>query len=427
MARFYAAEADGAPRAALFATLYRTFAVMALALPVFAGLILAVLPAPLTLKCAMAAGLSAILSRGVLKLAQERRRAAGDVSGYAWLDMAQTGGGFLLGVGFVAIGWGGAGPLAGMGVAAALLLAVALPAEFKIARGGRFDRKRLTRAIGYGVPLSLSLVMSLALATTDRFVLAAYLNEAAVGAYHAGYSLSSRTQDVMFIWLGMAGGPAAVTALERGGEAALQRTALDQARLMALLTIPAAAGLALVARPLAQVMVGPGLQAEAALVTPWIALGALCSGITTYYLHTAFTLGRRTHLLLIAMAIPALANLVLVLALVPRFGLQGAMWATAASYALGMVASWALGRQALRLPIPWAALGKITIATAVMALAVQAVPTWCGLPELLGKAGVGVAVYGAAVLALDAAGARARAAELLNMIRRRTIDLERLA
>ena len=38
------------------------------------------------------------------------------------------------------------------------------------------------------------------------------------------------------LWLGMAGGPAAVAALERGGLAALKRTALDQSRLMALPT-----------------------------------------------------------------------------------------------------------------------------------------------------------------------------------------------
>ena len=62
-------------------------------------------------------------------------------------------------------------------------------------------------------------MMGLALATTDRFVLGASLNPAAVGAYHAGYSLSNRTLDVLFAWLGMAGGPAAVAALERGGPA----------------------------------------------------------------------------------------------------------------------------------------------------------------------------------------------------------------
>ena len=290
-----------------------------------------------------------------------------------------------------------------------------------MARRGRFERPRLTAYLAYGLPLSLSLVMSLALATTDRFVLAGYLNEAAVGAYHAGYSLSNRTLDVVFIWLGMAGGPAAVAALERGGLEALRRTALDQARLMALIAIPAAAGLALVAAPLSQVMVGPALQAQAAQVTPWIALGALFAGATTYYFHTAFTLARRTKLLLAAMAIPAGANLVLVLALVPHFGLSGAMWATAASYGLGLIASFALGRRALPLPVPWTTLAQVLAATALMALAVSVIPALGGVVELVAKAAAGGVVYGLAVLAFDAAGARGRVAEVLQMVRSRAL------
>ncbi len=419
MARFYAAETDDKGRADLFATLYRTYAVVAVALPVISGIILFALPVPAALKWAIAAGLGSILARSLLKMAQERRRAAGIVAGYAWLDMGQVGGGFLIGALLAAIGWGGAGPLAGVGIASALLLLAALPPELKIARQGHFQRARLTTYLAYGLPLALSLVMSLILATTDRFVLAAYLNEAAVGAYHAGYSLSNRTLDVMFIWLGMAGGPAAIAALERGGLKALRQSALDQARLMALIAIPAAVGLALVAKPLSELMVGADLQAQAAGVTPWIAFSALFAGATTYYFHTAFTLGRRTRLLLVAMVIPAAANLVLVLALVPRFGLSGAMWATTASYGLGLIASATLGRRAIALPIPWLTLGKVGIAAAAMAFSVMAIPTFGGIVELIFKAGVGGVVYAAAVLALDAGGARGRVGEVLQMVRAR--------
>ncbi len=180
--------------------------------------------------------------------------------------------------------------------------------------------------------MALSLVLALALATTDRFLIASFLGDAAVGVYHAGYSLANRTLDVMFIWLGAAGGPALIVALERGGHDALQKAAREQGALMLALTLPASVGLALVARPLADVMVGPALRDGAAAVTPWIAASALFSGLTTYYTHQAFTLGRRTGLLLFAMSIPAAANVGLNLVLIPRMGLTGAMVATTASY-----------------------------------------------------------------------------------------------
>ncbi|HTI66946.1 MAG TPA: lipopolysaccharide biosynthesis protein [Caulobacteraceae bacterium] len=415
MARFYAAEPEGPDREALFATVYGLFAVLGFVTPIAAALVLAFAPVSFALKLATAAGLVSAVARGLLKLSQERRRAAGDVRGFANFDMAVTGGGFLLGgllAGFT--GLGAASPFVGMGVASTACLVFALPSELKVARRGRFDWARARAFLVYGVPLSLSLMLSLALATTDRFVLAAYAGEAAVGAYHAGYTLSNRTLDVIFLWIGMAGGPAAVAALELGGAAALRKTALNQAAMLLVVALPAAVGLAMVSQPLAQIMVGPDLTAQAARVTPWIAAGGLFSGLSTYYLHTAFTLARRTGLQMVAVGIPAAANLVLCLALIPRFGLNGAMWSTAGSYGLGMVASYALGQRCLKLPIPWRALAEVGAATALMALAITVLPALGGFRELFLKTGVGALAYGAALLALNPGGVRSIGVQLVR-------------
>jgi O-antigen/teichoic acid export membrane protein len=419
MARFYAAERNEAGRRDLYATLYRTFAVMALATPLTAGAILAILPLPRELRLAIGAGVVSVIARSLLKLAQERRRAAGEVKGFALIDMAQTGVGFLLGAVLALLGWGAAAPLAGAGMASAVLLLFALPSEIKVARQGRFQRQRLSTYLAYGVPVSLSLMMSLALATTDRFVLAAYLNEAAVGAYHAGYSLSNRTLDVMFIWLGMAGQPACIAALENGGREALKRTANDQASMMILVALPASVGLMLTAGPLAHVMVGSGLADRAAGVTPWIALSAFLSGMTTHYFNTAYTLSRRTRRLFGVIAVPAALNLVLVLLLVPRFGLEGAVWATTASYGIGLAVSIACAQRDFALPIPWATLMKAGGAAALMAIVVMQTPAMGDVEALLVKATLGALIYGALVLVLDAAGARGRARDLLMRLRRR--------
>jgi len=168
------------------------------------------------------------------------------------------------------------------------------------------------------------------------------------------------------------------------------------------------------------VMIGPALRLGAAHVTPWIAASGFFGGMTTYYFHTAFTLGRRTRLLLAAMTIPAVSNLILTLVLIPRFGLDGAMWATLASYALGAVASFALGRRAIALPLPWATLGQALLASAAMAAVVSLVPSTGGVLELFAKAAVGAAVYGALALGLDISGARSRGLSLARGLKART-------
>ena len=97
LARFWAGESgreDGGAHHA--ATIYRTWLLLLAVLPA-AGLLAALWPMSPSLKLAVLAGLAAVLPRTFAKLAQERRRAAGEVGGSAMIDLVQTLGGFLIG------------------------------------------------------------------------------------------------------------------------------------------------------------------------------------------------------------------------------------------------------------------------------------------------------------------------------------------
>lgn len=173
-------------------------------------------------------------------------------------------------------------------------------------------------------------------------------------------------------------------------------------------------GLSLVARPMAELMIGRDLRDAAALVTPWIAASSFLSGMIAYYFGFGFTLGRKTGLLLVTMAIPALCNLVLNLMLIPRLGVVRAAVSTAASFAIGLIACLILSRRAIALPIPWDALVRCGAGCAVMAAAVWFLPPIGGLPELMLDAGVGGLVYAAVALTLNAAGVRDVALRLIR-------------
>jgi len=382
-------------------TLYGAFAGLSVlaGLAAWAGLALAQLDP--TLELALAVSVGGAVARTAKRLMQKRRRAEGEVRRYAVTSIASTLGGFALGVVCAKAGLGAAAPIAGALGAAAAYLLIESPGELKRLRGGRIEPERAARYAVYGVPVAMSVLLALVLTSADRFILAAYLDEAAVGDYQAGYAVGSRTLDVMFLWLGLAGAPAAVAALERTGRSGLDASMRAQAQLMALLTIPATVGLVLVAEPLAALIVGEALQAGAARVIPWVAVGGLFSGWTAHYFSQAFTLSRRPRLLVASMIPPTVTNLGLNLLLIPRFGLDGAMWATTAGFAVGVVAAYALGRRCLPLPLPGAAVLRSLSASAVMACAVIAVPPLGALPALTLKAGVGAAAYALALLLLE--------------------------
>lgn len=417
MARFQAQARERGETADHMMTLYRAWSILGLGFPLLAGVAVWLAPVHQPLKVAISAGLAAILFRSCIKLVQERRRADGEVASAATLDIVQTIGGFAIGAALAAVGMGGASPLLGAAAIAIICLAFVLPGELKLFKGGHWQPSRAREYAHYGVPISLSLILSLVISSTDRFVLGAFLGEASVGIYHAGYSLANRTQDVVFVWLGMAGGPAMVAALERGGQAALIKTAREQASFMILLTLPAAVGLALVALPLSELLIGPQLAQGAARVVPWIAVGGFFSGVTTYYLHQAFTLGRQTRLLMAAMTLPAGLNLVLNFALVPAFGLDGAMWATTVSYGVGALASWLIGRRVIALPIPTDTLIRAGLACLPMVLVVSMLPDMDEVPELALKAGFGALAYGVTAWLLDAGGLRTHGRTLLRSLR----------
>ena len=421
MARFWAVERrDPAHTASLFASLYRTLFVLTLMFVPVAGMALLVWPMDPLFKAAIAAGLMGVPARCVARLIQERYRAAGEVRKAANLDMGVTTAGLVLGVGFALMGAGGAAPLLGLGIAPLLALPFTLRGELKFAQGGRIDPDRLKSYARYGFPIAASLALTLVLTSTDRLLLALFLDEASVGAYHAAYSIANRTLDVLFIWLGAAGGPALIMALEHGGPSRLRQAALEQGETFMLIGLPAAVGVALVARPLAEVLIGPDLRIAAAAITPWIAISALMAGLNAYYFGQAFTLGRRTERLLVAMAIPAAANVVLNLLLIPRLGLQGAAMATAISYGFGLAAFILLGRRVLVLPIPWDALIRCGIASGAMALVVSWLPPVGGFIELTLDASVGATVFAIVALILNAAGVRDVAFRLLSIARARS-------
>ena len=422
MARFYPAHArNDAEAPALYGTLYRLFVAVAVvfALLCVAGLLLwrTHTPEGQALKVGVAIGLACVAPRSLVKLAQEQRKSEGRVTPAAVIDMVQTAGAFGFGLACAWAGIGGASPVLGAGLIALVIMPFVVREDWGRAVRGYFDKAEASHMAHYGFPVSASLILTLALYTADRFLIAHYLNEAEAGAYHAGYSIASRILDVLFIWFGAAGTPAMVHALENGGVTALKDVARHQLTTMCFVLFPAVGGLIMVTPSLGGLLIGESLRAQALSVTPLITLGALLSGLNTYYFLQAFTLARRTKLLVAAMAIPSLGNIALNVLLIPRMGLMGAALAALIAFALGLAASWLLGLRTLRLPVPWRALGKIALSVAVMLAVLAALPSWGGLPELLLKSASGALIYAALAWLLDLNGVRAPAARIAARLR----------
>jgi O-antigen/teichoic acid export membrane protein len=352
--------------------------------------------------------------------ALETWRAETRVARYAGLEIARVGGGFLAGVSLAY--WGGLGaasPLAGMALAALVTGSIGLGMLWGRARTGRQDNAAARSYAAYGLPIAAALALDLALSSGDRFLIAYFIDAAAVGAYAAGYGLADKTVAMVFMWAGMAGSALIMARYEQDGPEAAREAATGLVRTQILLATPAALGLALVATPLAVVMIGPDLREAARHMIGWIAFGAWFNGFVIYYFSEAFQLTRRTGERALLMVIPAVLNIGLNILLLPKIGVMGAVYSTVACYALAAVLLASFGRRRFALPLPWSDLVRVALACSAMAgivLLLDATPLsdWGALAELLTKAGAGALTYGAMVFMLDAAGARGFVKSLLR-------------
>ena len=412
-ARFYGDAAEKNDKPNHFATLLQASLWCSVGFGVLCVIIITLWPGDDALKITLAAAFGGVLMRTIIKIALETRRMAQEATRFALVDTLHT----LLGFGLavvcvVLLGMGPEGAFLGLAIASLIVLVIEGPALFLAARGGRPDPARTQAYVAYGAPLAAGLILNLALTSGDRFVIGAVLDEAAVGAYSAGYQVGARILDIIFVWGSTAITPLLVAAYERGGAKAVIPIARDGYTLRLGIGAPAAVGIALLAHPICTVLIGESLRDRAADIVPWIALAALMAGMCDYF-SEAFMLTKKALERALLMLVPAVLNIAINITLLPRIGLMGAVIATVAAYGVGMVLLAIVGRRHIALPIPVWETGKIALACAVMAAVVLTTPKFGGALEIGVKAILGAITYGCMALLLNLANIRYKVTALL--------------
>ncbi|HEX8391154.1 MAG TPA: polysaccharide biosynthesis C-terminal domain-containing protein, partial [Longimicrobium sp.] len=318
-------------------------------------------------------------------------------------------------------------PLLAMAAAALASLALAprVPRAPAAAPGAPV---RVAELWAYGMPMSVAALASYVLAASDRLIVATLLGPAAAGAYAVASVIADRSIGVLLTSVASATKPMVFAAWERGGAGEARALLERVAGWMMALAFPAATLLVCAPAAVARVLAGPALAPTAARVLPWAGAGALVSGLLALHFGLAFQITRRTRQMVLAIAPAAALNVAANLVLIPRYGVMAAAWTTLGGWMVALAAALWLGRRHFVVPFPLRHAARAAAACVPMALFARSMAphTVGGTAALLAGAG---AVYAAAALALNVAGARTAAASLLaggagqpatNSVQRRT-------
>jgi len=218
------------------------------------------------------------------------------------------------------------GPIFGIFTGIFFVWIVDLPYMLGKAKGGKANKQDLKKYFVYGFPICISLVLSYALSSADVYIILGLMGDAAAGSYSAGYNLANRTVDILFVWIGMAITPVAVTAIEKISLEESQRIMRDYCIALLFITLPAATGIALIAEP-AGFILGESVREDAVLIMPMIAFAAVLNGMISYYAQRAFMLSGKPMTFIWALIPPVFLNITLNFILIPKYGLMGAVYA----------------------------------------------------------------------------------------------------
>ncbi|MBL8530630.1 MAG: polysaccharide biosynthesis C-terminal domain-containing protein [Hyphomonadaceae bacterium] len=359
---------------------------------------------------------AAAVFRFLTRITRESDRAALEIGRFATLETVYIAIGFAAGIGFLVVAdLGAAAPFAGLLLAGVIVALIDAPRLLARTRGGLVSPQRAFVYASYGAPLALALAVDLCVQTAARFLLAEQGGAAELGAYAAAFGLA-RPLDLVFMGAGAALSPLILTAFETRGPEAARAQAKQAFTLLIALAAPAAAGLALVATPLAALMIGEGLRTQAAAALPWLAAAGLISGFNVYYLSEAFQLTRRTGLRALVMLAPGAVQLTLTAWLAGAHGAAGAAIAAAAGAGVGAVLLTLVGRRLFALPLALGAIVRVGAATALMVCAVLMAPRGEGAAYFATDIAIGAAAYATGALIFNILDLRTRVSALLQRL-----------
>jgi O-antigen/teichoic acid export membrane protein len=303
-------------------------------------------------------------------------------------------------VGLIFAGLRWSAPLVGLAAGMALAVALVWRRDWRDV-AIKIDRAALRRVAQYGLPLSLTVALTVVISTSDRFLIAWRLDEAAAGLYSVAVDFASQTLTMLLMVVYMAAFPLAVRAWEQGGRDAATRQMRSNASLLMALGVPAAIGLAVLAPGFARCFLGTEFRSTAARIMPLVALGSLLAGLKAYHFDAAFQFAHRTiHQVWIVLG-AAVLNVALNWFAIPRYGINGAAGASVLAYAVSIVVTAAFGRRYFAVPFPPRTVAQVTIGGAAMAAVLWPLRGHLAPVALAGQVVLGAAVYGAVLLSLN--------------------------
>lgn len=227
--------------------------------------------------------------------------------------------------------------------------------------------KTITKKIWkYGLPLIGVSITGLILNVVDRYMIQYYMDSDSVGLYSAGYKVAEMSIKNIFMILMLVAFPIIINSYEKFGAKVAAKKIAKFLSYYNLILIPAVVGISVLSEDITFLVLGDGFISSYHTL-PWIALGVFAQGLTMY-INKPYELRGNTKYIFFLLLISSIINIILNILMIPRFGINGAAYATFLSYVLYLVISLIKIKGVFPLHIEKRTVFKSVISASVMGL-----------------------------------------------------------
>jgi len=285
---------------------------------------------------------------------------------YGMLSAAKAVLGLSFGAFFITLGYGLNGLFVALIIASLLPIIWSIPRFWTKVSWQLIDRKLLKSLFIYGLPLSSTLMMNMMINNSDRIMLSWLKGNEYTGLYSAVYDLTNFSLVIMVMSVNLALYPLIIKAYENNNQEKTQDLLGKNTIALVLISLPLLLVFLCIPQQLADLLLGQKFRETGAAVMPVIGIATFIWGIKAYYFDLSFLITRKTTPLFIISIIGMLSNILLNYILIPRYGINGAAYATLITSITVLCLTMIWSRKVYPLPIPIAELSK----TIIMAISI---------------------------------------------------------
>jgi O-antigen/teichoic acid export membrane protein len=201
--------------------------------------------------------------------------------------------------------------------------------------------------------------------SSDRYIIGILLGTAFVGYYSPAYTLGNTLTMLLVPFSTLL--PSVLSKYYDENKIENVKTVLTYSlKYFLIIAIPSVFGISLLSKPLLMILTTPDIAINGYLVTPFVAISALLSGI--YGIYTlVLILEKKTKFIGTVWVIAAILNVLLNVILIPYLGIIGAAFATLVAYVITFIVIFFYSSKYLKLDFNFG-LKKIIFSSVLMSL-----------------------------------------------------------